>query len=477
MVFVKRFLSPVSFLLVFALLLSSCSGSETVVEGNGPPPTNTPVVVPTAPTATEPSIEPTEEPTSELSDEAIEAVETDEPAPTEIPVEPTAEPDDQEDNPVEPEPVEVVDEPEPEPEPLIFRNEDVAPPIDELVAAYDGVFGIVLATGDGTVFYESLPDESMEAASIYKLAVMVEVYRQINDGRFALDDGVLIVDGFLVEGPDNLGWDAVGSYYSVETLLYLMITLSSNVASYALLDLVGSANVNYTMNYYGLHGIEIRWSPLVQRPVLYPPEPEEVPAEEEPAPEEEPVPDEDPATEEEPEEELEQFEEEPVDGLEEVAPPEDEQPVEDAEPGFPAPIIPAPMSSTAQLQGFSTPLTMRADISYNVVTARAVAQLLLLILNGQAVSEDASRMMMDLLSNQHIFGGLSLGVPDGALAHKTGYLPDGVVNDAGIISTPSGPVIAVVLTEHVREDLVYEVMSRVGQVVWDVGVAGTNNSP
>lgn len=469
----KRFLSPVSFLLVLALLLSSCSGSETVVEGNGPPPTVTPTSVPTATTAVDSAAEPTDEPTVEHIEEA------EEPDPTEEPVEPTAEPEEQDEEPVEPEPIEVVDEPEhePEPEPLIFRHEDVAPSIDELVAAYDGVFGIVLATGDGTVFYESSPDESMEAASIYKLAVMVEVFRQISDGRFSLDDGVLIVDGFLVEGPDNLGWEAVGNYYSVETLLSLMITLSSNVASYALLDLVGSANVNYTMNYYGLHGIEIRWSPLVQRPVLYPPVEEEEPVEEEPAPEEEPLPEEAPIPEEEHEEELEQFEGEQVDEPEDVAPPEDEQTVDEEGSGFPVPDVLSPMSANAQYQGFSTPLTMRADISYNVVTARAVAQLLLLILNGQAVSEDASRMMMNLLENQLIFGGLSLGVPDGALAHKTGYLPDGVVNDAGIISTPSGPVVAVVLTEHVREDLVYEVMSRVGSVVWEAGVAGMNNSP
>lgn len=446
MVLVKRFLSPVSFLLIFALVLASCSGSQAVVDGNGPLPTATSPSVPTATATTVP--DPTPEPTDEPTEVTVEP--TAEPEPAEPTPEPTAEPEETAETEPEPASIEIADEPEPEPEPepLIFRHEDVAPSIDELVAAYDGVFGIVLATQDGTTFYESSPDESMEAASIYKLAVMFEVFRQIDGGYFTLDDGVLIVDGFLVEGPDNLGWESVGSYYSVATLLNLMITLSSNVASYALLDLVGSSNVNYTMNHYGLHGIEIRWSPLVDRPVLYPPEPDEAPVEEEPAPEEEQP------------EELEQVEV-PDDS---VPPADDGEPVEDEAPEFPAPGVPAP-------------LTMRADVSYNVVTARSVANLLLLILNGQAVSEDASRMMMDLLKNQLIFGGLTLGVPDGMVAHKTGYLPDGVVNDAGIISTPSGPVVAVVLTEHVREDLVYEVMAQVGRVVWESGVAGTNNSP
>lgn len=466
----KRFLSPVSYLLVVALILTSCSGSEAVVEGNGPPPTITPTLVvtatPTSESTSEPATDETEPPVEEATAEPL-VDSTSEPTTA-----PTATPEPESDQSIESASIEIVDDPEPEP--LIFRPEEVAPRIDELVAAYEGIFGIVLATQDGTIFYESSPDESMEAASIYKLAVMVEVFRQINDGRFSLDDGVLIVDGFLVEGPDNIGWESVGSYYTVETLLYLMITLSSNVASYALLDLVGSANVNYTMSYYGLDGIEIRWSPLIERPSLYPPEPEEEesPVDEAPAPEEEAIPDE------EHEEELEQLEEEEPSPDSEGETPEGEPLTEDEEePGFPGPIIPAPLSTTSELQGFNIPMTMRADYAYNVVTARAVANLLLLILNGQAVSEDASRMMMDLLASQHIFGGLSLGVPDGVLAHKTGYLPDGVVNDAGIISTPVGPVVAVVLTEHVREDLAYEVMGRVSQVVWDIGTAAVNSGP
>ena len=75
-----------------------------------------------------------------------------------------------------------------------------------------------------------------------------------------------------------------------------------------------------------------------------------------------------------------------------------------------------------------------------------MARLFLALLRGAVVSSDASAEMIGVLDRQRINDRLSTGLPDGTrFSHKTGDL-DGVVHDAGIVWTASGPRVVVVLT-------------------------------
>ena len=334
--------------------------------------------------------------------------------------------------------------------------------VSNMLAETEGYVAVSVLTADGTVLYEHDSWESMEAASIYKLPVMVEVFRQIDTGELALSTGVLLSASYFAEGEDSIGWDSVDSYYDVETLLFAMIAQSSNVAAYALLDLVGNDNVNATMAGLGLDGIEIRWSPRYIPSEEIVPEPEDEYVDEpEPESEDEVV--------EEPEEPL---EEPPADEVIEEAPADEEEPTEeptgDAGEGDDsglgnATFLALPASGVAP--------TLRAESAYNVITAHAISELLVLIANGEAISPAASEKMLDLLYQQEIPGGLPAQLPEGVVAHKTGYLEDGVINDAGIIQTPGGTFVAVVLTEDVPEDMAYRIMSEVGRLVYELGTA------
>jgi beta-lactamase class A len=345
--------------------------------------------------------------------------------------------------------------PEPTQSPSPFESADLERELDALVRDVDGVLSVALLDVEGTVIFEHLGDESLEAASIYKLPVMVEVFRQLDAGVIQRDTGVLVTISYFAEGADSIGFEGIDSYYTLETLLFAMIAQSSNVAAYALLDLVGNENVNATMRDLGLDGIEIRWSPRTLPPwEVLPDIVDEVDEEEwiEPY-----IPDEDgPADED---------ERDNGDTPDDESVPEDvDEDSSDDEGNGPARWL--------ALGPRSDPPTMRADDAYNVVTALDVARLLAMIQRGEVVSATASDEMLDLLAHQQIPGGLAIQLPPDSIAHKTGYLEDGVVNDAGIIMTPSGPVIAVVLTEHVREDVAYSVMSEVGRLVYEAGSAG-----
>ncbi len=98
---------------------------------------------------------------------------------------------------------------------------------------------------------------AMPAASTIKIPVMVEVFRQLELGRFDLNTRVTLLardrdwgSGWLCDAP-------VGSTYSVSHLLKLMITVSDNTAANMLIRLVGRGNVNAAMHELGLDHTEL----------------------------------------------------------------------------------------------------------------------------------------------------------------------------------------------------------------------------
>jgi beta-lactamase class A len=112
-------------------------------------------------------------------------------------------------------------------------------------------------------------DEVFHAASTMKTPVMVEVFRQSIIGRFSLDDSIVvrnefksIVDGSIYsldvkdDGDDKI-YSMIGKKRKIYDLVYDMITVSSNLATNLLIDLVEPANVTRTMKEYGLEKIKV----------------------------------------------------------------------------------------------------------------------------------------------------------------------------------------------------------------------------
>jgi beta-lactamase class A len=334
----------------------------------------------------------------------------------------------------------VTPSPEPDPGP-VYDMRAIQATVDDIMAGVDGQVAIAIAAGDGTILYEMNGAESMEAASLYKLPVMVEVFRRIDAGEISHDDAVFVTASFFAEGADSIGYGAIDAYVGIDALLFAMIAQSSNVAAYALLDLVGNDSVNATMSDLGLDGIEVRWSPRYIPPV------EEIPQIVEPV-----------------EDAVEDVNDEP-EPHEEITDEDDGDPDQDEAPSG----RDAGTAAWMSVSGGNMTATMRADDAFNVVQASDVARLLAMLVNGEVFSQEASAAMVGLLAQQQIPGGLSGYLPAGTVAHKTGYLLDGVINDAGIITTPSGPLVAVVLTEGVRDDIAYQLMSEVGLLVYELG--------
>lgn len=87
-----------------------------------------------------------------------------------------------------------------------------------------------------------------------------------------------------------------------------------------------------------------------------------------------------------------------------------------------------------------------------VTTPNDVARFYALLLDGEVVDRRSSVRMLRLLARQAVADRFPVLLPKGTgVAHKTGNLP-GVVHDAGVVSTPAGPVVLVALAQDVPDE-------------------------
>jgi beta-lactamase class A len=110
---------------------------------------------------------------------------------------------------------------------------------------------------------------SMHAASTMKIPVMIEVYRQYEQGRFKLSDSLLVKNEFRSivdqsvyslnvddDSADRL-YSLLGQEESIYNLVVEMITSSGNLATNLLVELTGAQNIQSTMQQLGARHIRI----------------------------------------------------------------------------------------------------------------------------------------------------------------------------------------------------------------------------
>ncbi|HEV2018207.1 MAG TPA: serine hydrolase [Gemmatimonadaceae bacterium] len=129
-----------------------------------------------------------------------------------------------------------------------------------------GLAYIDLGSGD-TLFLNA--DTSFHAASTMKVPVMIELFRRASTGSFGMSQRLMVVNQFasIVDGSayaldpnsdsDSTLYHRVGDRVPVDTLLRLMITRSSNLATNTLIALVGAEQVNQTMRSLGAQRIQV----------------------------------------------------------------------------------------------------------------------------------------------------------------------------------------------------------------------------
>ncbi len=99
-------------------------------------------------------------------------------------------------------------------------------------------------------------DRQMDTMSVIKIPLMVEAFRQIEAGKFALTDRITLKDSDKRPGTGVIRSFDPGSVLSVKDVLTLMIIVSDNTATDLMFEKVGGIeSVNRLMQEYGLKSI------------------------------------------------------------------------------------------------------------------------------------------------------------------------------------------------------------------------------
>ncbi|HEX6987163.1 MAG TPA: serine hydrolase, partial [Planctomycetaceae bacterium] len=134
--------------------------------------------------------------------------------------------------------------PAPKPSPRVER---LAERIDRLVAGHEGDVAVAVVNLDTGESLFRRADEPMPTASLIKLAVLVEAYRQDRLGRVSLDETVTLREEDKVPGSGILtSHFSPGATLSLRDAARLMIAFSDNTATNLVLDRIGLESVNET---------------------------------------------------------------------------------------------------------------------------------------------------------------------------------------------------------------------------------------
>ncbi|HLN58421.1 MAG TPA: serine hydrolase [Thermoanaerobaculia bacterium] len=130
--------------------------------------------------------------------------------------------------------------------------------LETMVRAFPGTLGIAVRNLDSGEAFAVNGDMRFPTASLIKVAVMVETYHQIAEGKFGVETAVTLAESDKAgDEPVVLNQLHPGISLTVSDLLALMIAFSDNTATNLLVRRVGAASVDRRMAAYRLPNTKI----------------------------------------------------------------------------------------------------------------------------------------------------------------------------------------------------------------------------
>jgi beta-lactamase class A len=146
---------------------------------------------------------------------------------------------------------------------------DLEKRVRALIESSGAEVAVAFRTLDGTSELLIDPDKSFHAASTMKVPVMIELYRQVQQGTLELDDSLPIRNDFksIVDGSpyqlsvgddsDRAVYANIGKTMTLGRLNEAMITVSSNFATNLLIEKLGVENIRKTVSRLGGDGMQV----------------------------------------------------------------------------------------------------------------------------------------------------------------------------------------------------------------------------
>lgn len=100
-------------------------------------------------------------------------------------------------------------------------------------------------------------EESFEAASTIKSYILLDLYQQVEEGKKDLEEMIPYKETYRVEGSGVLHNMESGFSMQVKNFATLMIIISDNTATNAMIDYLGIDSINKTIEKYGFSGTKL----------------------------------------------------------------------------------------------------------------------------------------------------------------------------------------------------------------------------
>lgn len=140
--------------------------------------------------------------------------------------------------------------------PAVILTPDAAGLVDSRLASFPGHAAIVAAHGTtGEVLLAVDADTPVFAASLYKLGVLLEAERRIDDGTLRADDRITVT---AADQTEDGSFTASGSVLTIDESLERAIVVSDNAAALALIRRLGVPSIHATLL---REGIDLRFTP------------------------------------------------------------------------------------------------------------------------------------------------------------------------------------------------------------------------
>ncbi len=151
-----------------------------------------------------------------------------------------------------------------------YQMSELRNQIQAKFASVKGEFAVAYKDLDkpsDTLFINAFTE--FHAASTMKTAVMLEVFKQAQEGKFNLTDSLTLKNEFksivdsstysldVADDSEEVLYSSLGQKRTVYQLVYEMITVSSNLATNMLIEIVGAENVTQTLRSLGINQMKV----------------------------------------------------------------------------------------------------------------------------------------------------------------------------------------------------------------------------
>jgi beta-lactamase class A len=123
-----------------------------------------------------------------------------------------------------------------------------------LLNEQEGVYGFVVMDADGHIVSSYNSKTPFVTASTYKLVLMADIYKRIEQGELSLDEGVWLDPALFDKSGGDMYflWEDADTYRPISELLYAVGAWSSNVSALTLLTLTTPDALNETAKEIGM---------------------------------------------------------------------------------------------------------------------------------------------------------------------------------------------------------------------------------